>query len=147
MVVLRDYGACCATGTGAGTLARRRPCQKMSTRRRRCLNIRVEKETSQRFSGLVSFTATKKFCRKILKQHDMRGAHQSHLMSHSCESRRGSACVRTVCLLFLSGGEGLRCKECSVFASRVHHICPGVLATSPSRVWARCRGQFKINEF
>ena len=106
MVVLRDYGACCATGTGAGSLARRRPCQKMFTRRRRCLNIRVEKETSQRFSDLVSFTATlKKINRKILNQHDMRGLHQSHLMSHSCERRRGSACVHTVCLLFLSNYE------------------------------------------
>ena len=51
--------------------------------------------------------------------------------------------MRTVCLRNHSGGEGPRCKECSVFAPRVHNLCPGVLATSPSRVWARCRGQFK----
>ena len=43
MLFLWDYGACCATGTLRRTaLARRRPWQKMSTRRRRCLKIRVE---------------------------------------------------------------------------------------------------------
>ena len=147
MLFLWDFGACCATAPGAGPLWLANDLVKKCPLDADAVS--TFESRSRRPKGSATWSASQhhnKFSRKISNQHDMRGLHQSHLTSDSSESRRGSACVRTVCLLFLSGGEGLRCKEC-VLARAVFAPASTTAARACSPLRARCSGHFKINEF